>query len=317
MPSQISAFRIQTSSFGAYQLFKIEDPLSGNSFSIIPRFGACLTELILNKKDKAHSILDSYSTIEELDHLERYKSFFLFPFPNRLQDGQYEFEGKSYAFPINEKATNTRLHGFAKAVEMEIKDLRLAHDFASITIAYQYAGKADYYPFPFNFTTRLSIDNQGSFEVHLSILNTGKKNLPIGMGWHPYLKFNHPIDELKLKLPKVEQFLVNENLIPTSKKTPAEQFQRSTFIGKTDIDDCYEYRGGGKKVEIEFQGKEVTISYWQNANPFQYFQLYIPPNRASIAVEPMTCAPNAFQNKEGLRILAPNEELEGSCGFYL
>lgn len=41
-----------------------------------------------------------------------------------------------------------------------------------------------------------------------------------------------------------------------------------------------------------------------------FLQLYIPPDRTSIAIEPMTCTPDVFNYKKGLLELASGERYD-------
>jgi len=50
---------------------------------------------------------------------------------------------------------------------------------------------------------------------------------------------------------------------------------------------------------------------------YNFLQVYTPPHRKSIAIEPMTCAPNAFNNEQGLIILAPFESFSASWGISM
>ncbi len=315
MPTKNNAFRIKTSLFGDYQQYTIEDSLSGNGFSILPRFGACLTNLKLTKNGQCYPMLDTFQKPEELIGDTRCKSFFLLPFPNRLKDGKYEFEGKNYQFPIHEPSFGTSLHGFRFPLEMEIREVQLAHDFAMMRLGLCYDNQWEYYPFHFDFETQMTIDRMGQLTIGMSIRNIGNTNMPIGMGWHPYFQFGHSMTKVKMKLPKSCSLDIDDRLIPTGKKSPVTLFARSRMIEQIPVDNCFVYEGTKKRIELEFQGSHYGLRFWQETNPFQYFQLYIPPERESIAVEPMTCAPNAFQSKQGLQVLKVGEVLKGRFGL--
>jgi aldose 1-epimerase len=70
------------------------------------------------------------------------------------------------------------------------------------------------------------------------------------------------------------------------------------------------------KAEVIVQGEKGTLHYWQEtgAGKYNFLQVFIPPLRHCVALEPMTCAPDAFNNGMGLARLEPGEMLKGSFG---
>src|SRR5215813_5149846 len=48
------------------------------------------------------------------DHCRyRYHPPILFPFPNRIRDGRFTWEGKEFHLPLNDPAKKNAIHGFA------------------------------------------------------------------------------------------------------------------------------------------------------------------------------------------------------------
>ena len=62
---------------------------------------------------------------------------------------------------------------------------------------------------------------------------------------------------------------------------------------------------------------DFGFTIWQETGKYKYnfLQVYTPPHRKSIAIEPMTCAPDAFNNKDGLIVLGPFESFYAVCGI--
>jgi len=46
-------------------------------------------------------------------------------------------------------------------------------------------------------------------------------------------------------------------------------------------------------------------------------QVYIPPERNSIAIEPVTCSTNAFNTKGSIIKLEPEQFWEGRSGIFM
>src|SRR6185436_18543598 len=109
-------YRKRVEPFGPFKKITFFNDLNGNRFSCVPQYGACLVELVFG----GISILDGYETPEGLIENHWSKSAFLFPFPNRLKDGKYSFEGKDYQFPINNASTGNAIHGYGKSRPMTV-----------------------------------------------------------------------------------------------------------------------------------------------------------------------------------------------------
>ena len=132
--------------------------------------------------------------------------------------------------------------------------------------------------------------------------------MPLGVGWHPYFKTIGTIDKLKLYLPQVEKIMVDSRLIPTGQKEPYADFEQGELIGKTAFDTGFVIKNsGGERVSTALVDQEnnLRIEIWQEVGvgKFNYLQVYTPPGRQAVAIEPMSCATNAFNNGEGLQIL--------------
>ena len=132
--------------FGKYTRFELRNPSTGHGFSIVPGAGANVLDIQFENQ----SILDGYSTLEELSAGKWGKSTVLFPFPNRLDGGKYKWLGKDYQFPVNNAATQNAIHGFVREEAFEVEYVFLAKDFASIRCSLDYTGDRQYYPFPFS-----------------------------------------------------------------------------------------------------------------------------------------------------------------------
>ena len=89
-------------------------------------------------------------------------------------------------------------------------------------------------------------------------------------------------------------------------KVPFKSFQEAASIGSTAFDTCFITSGDHPKATIADHKNDIALEI-QQTRPYGYMQFYTPDTRDSIAIEPMSCAPDAFNNKDGLRILDPGE----------
>ena len=290
-------FHIKTEPFGDYTAFVLADEKEENTLKLVPGFGACVIDLQLG----GQSILDAYQTPREMGINRWAKNVLLYPFPNRLKHGQYEWEGQVYEFPVNDAPTNNALHGFGTEQEMEVSHRAAAPDHARISCAYNYDGLLAYYPFPFTFEVTFTL-REGTLDVELAVENTGETAFPFGMGWHPYFKLSDDLANHELRLPPCSMIGVDAEMIPTGKRYEYTTFAASKRIGTEVLDNCFALAQEEGRIQIDLALGDRSITYWQEVGEagYPFVQLFTPPHRTCLAIEPMTCNIDAFNNGEGL-----------------
>jgi aldose 1-epimerase len=282
------------------------------SLTIIPEFSGLVADLQLFNGVVTLSVMDGYQSENDADAKAAYKSHYLLPFPNRMKDGKYDFEGKSYQFPINDTSTNNNLHGFLETIPMEIIDNKNVNNQQIITLKGSFDGLS-YFPFPFEFMLRYFLSDS-ELTIESTIKNVGETNMPMGYGWHPYFKLDtEKVDDLLLQFPDCEAVTIDNRMMPTGEILPYSAFAELTKIDQTTFDNCFIINNKNTKsnrAEIIVKSKTTTLSVWQETgeNACNYFQIYTPENRKTIAIEPMTCNVDAFNNQDGLWILEAGEE---------
>jgi aldose 1-epimerase len=293
--------------FGAHTRFDIYHTKTGNGFSIVPACGAN----VLDIRFGGETILDGYETPEALEAGKWGKSSLLFPFPNRLDKGEFSWLGKKFKFPINNADTGNAIHGFVRHEVFDVEYCFLAKDGASIRCFYDYDGRHGYYPFPFSLEIEFTISNDGRFRVETEVTNTGDSPLPFGFGWHPYFQLAPTADAHALKLPACDAVAINEKMIPTGARASYAAFKTLKTVEKTELDTCFHNvpTTGSAKLTLAAQGRKITVS--APVKQFPFFQVFTPPHRNSIALEPMTCNIDALNNGQGLVSLQPDETWKG------
>jgi len=303
-----------TEDFGSYEKHLLVDTQNGHSLSFVPDYGCCLLDIQV----AGTSFLDGYTTPIELDLNRWGKSGLLFPFPNRMAEGRYSWQGEHYNFPINDPATGTAVHGFG--MDKKFRTLRINTDenVAAVSCQYEYDGKFPSYPFPFNLSIEFSLDQEGSFEMEYRCWNMGTTALPWGFGWHPYFQVGDHIQEAHLTTPELKMVGVDEQMIPTGKRYEFNEFAAGKQIGATVLDNCFvPLAESPTSLEIQLRGERGTLHYWQETGEegMNYVQLFTPPYRKSLAIEPMSCNVDAFNNQDGLITLQPGDMARGRFGF--
>ncbi len=295
-------FTIQKLPFGPYGQYRLESADGQTALHLAPAAGANVLQIILNN----HPILDGYETPEALAEARGGKSAVLFPFPNRLDGGRYSFFGQEYHFPINNAATGNAIHGFVRKEAFAVDRVVLTNHYASITCSYHYSGKFDFFPFPFQLDLEFSVYTRGVFRMQVQVRNLNHFDMPVGFGWHPYFRLAENTDAHALTLPPCERVEVDNRLLPTGVRTAYSEFAAATPVAGTQLDNCFACTGHENPYRLSLQGPQGKLHLNLESEAFPFFQVFTPEERNSIALEPMSCNVNAFQNGEGLVELAPN-----------
>lgn len=316
-------YTIKQRVLGGYTETVLSDGVSGASVSIFPKLGAGLNQLLLEKKGTIHPLL--LSTQHQKDITEFYIPYYaganLFPFPNRIANGSYEYNKENYQLECNDIPPLTNaLHGLI--FNKTFKEIKRETSIDSATIEYGYSNETFLkgYPFLFEITIQYTL-KKNELTVTTTIINTGNTALPFGIGAHPYIATGTPIDKLKMKIPSSNYYDINASYIPNGKLKKDITFEQLNIIDKTRFDHCYKINNRSSIAEtiIIDPIKDLKISIWQEntENTYNYVQYYTLENRKGIAVEPMTCPPDAFNSKIGLQQLLPKERYQCSFGITL
>lgn len=121
------------------------------------------------------------------------KSALLFPFPNRLRDGQYSWFGHQYAFPINSAATHNAIHGFIRDEAFEVVRVELTTENAEITCRFDYRGIIRGTRSRLCSTSR-SASPTGTSSTPRFLQTATTVPTTAGLGWHPYFRLTGKAD---------------------------------------------------------------------------------------------------------------------------
>lgn len=247
----------------------------------------------------------------------------LMPWPNRIAGGRYRFAGNDHQLRIDEPSLGNAIHGLVRWAPWRVQH-RTAD---TVRLAHELRGEPGY-PFPLELLVEYGLSPSGLTMTYRA-RNVGKESCPFGAGAHPYLLFpDARADAVELSVRAASFLAVNARSIPTERCSVAGSpldFRRPRAIGSAKIDHAFtglERDPDGVAEVVLTHGKE-RLRVWQDRS-FDFVQVYtgdtLPERsrrRASVAVEPTSCAPDAFNSGDGLRILAPDEAFEGRWGIRL
>jgi aldose 1-epimerase len=262
-------------------------------------------------------VLDGYG-VDELCPAGRGQV--LMPWPNRLADARYTFSGQSLQLPVNELRTGCAIHGLVRWAGWRLE----RRDEHAVTLAHDLHPQPGY-PFALALRVDYSLSADG-LRVVTSATNAGGSPCPFGAGAHPYVFPGvSTIDQATLSLPARRVLRVDERGIPTgSTEVDATDldFRQARPIGTVRLDDCFtdleRAEDGLARVALtHHDGDGATL--WAD-EAYRYLMLYSGDDRPdvarrSLAVEPMTCPPNAFASGDDLIVLEPGETFTGTWGI--
>lgn len=312
--------RLLQSSIGKFPVLTLEDPDAGAFVSVLPTRGGTVHRLGLRGPDGTmRDLLYPMRTEIEVERHRWAKGAQLAPWPNRIQKARYEFEGVEHRPVKNFKPQGGHaIHGLAmfEAAKLSAKDL----DAGWIELSLESKGWTGY-PFPIRMSFRFALDPAEGFRMETVFENTGKTDLPAGHGWHPYFRLSNSVIPCLLTLPAGKRLEMTPQAVPSGEKTAWTKFSRPTAIGPDFLDACVEIAAvkGIATTRLSDPVTGLSLDLWQEAGPgkYGYVQVFTHPRRHCLAIEPMTCAPNAFNNGMGLVVLRPGEILRTACGARL
>jgi aldose 1-epimerase len=245
----------------------------------------------------------------------------LIPWPNRLQDGSYEFDGRRHQLPLNEPDRRNAIHGLVRWVAWTVS----AREPNWVVMEYVLHPQPGY-----PFSLRLNIEYallDGGLRVRTTATNIGVDACPYGSGAHPYLTLGTAtVDRLILHAPARTVLRSDRRGLPISTEVVEDteyDFRQPRPIGSTMLDHAFtdlERDGDGLAcVTLRDPDHGTEVSLWVDES-YPYLMLFtgdpLPDvRRRSLAVEPMTCPPNAFWTGDALIRLEPGSSFTSSWGI--
>jgi aldose 1-epimerase len=247
----------------------------------------------------------------------------LVPWPNRVRDGRYQFAGEEHQLALTEPEQGNAIHGLGRFLPWEIVDVAPGRARLRLSVFPQPG-----YPFALEVEVEYVLD-AGGLAVRTTARNAGDAELPFGAGFHPYLTAGTArIDESLLHVEARTRLVADERGIPTGERLPVAgteyDFTSPRPVGPTRLDTAYcdldRAPDGRATVRLREPGGAGVDLWLDEQHP--YLMLYTGDTlaaperrRRSLAVEPMTCAPDALRNGAGLQVIAPGASFTCAWGI--
>lgn len=249
----------------------------------------------------------------------------LIPWPNRLADGRYRFDGTDYQVALTEPTKHNAIHGFLCWRPWDVLEHR-----ADRVVMGARLFPLEGYPFQLEVQVEYRLDD-GGLTATTTAANSGGHALPYGCGQHPYLApgGDGTIDGCTLQLEAETRITTDdERQLPTGSEPVAGtvfDFRTPRKIGDVAIDFAFTdlVRDGDGRAWVRLTGHDGRTSELWVDRSYPLVELYTADTlaesrrRKGLGTEPMTCPPNAFATGEGVIRLGPGESVAASWGARL
>jgi len=247
----------------------------------------------------------------------------LVPWPNRLHEGRYSFDGRDYALPLDERDKANALHGLARWLSWQPVDIEDDRVTMAVTI-----WPRPQWPFTLSVAVEYVLGPSG-LTVTTTAQDSGDGDLPYACGWHPYLTVGTPtLDTAELHLPARTYLPTDADQIPTGRTEvagTAYDFRSSRPIGDVAVDlaftDLARGPDGLARLTLRNPADGRELDLWADG-AYDHLEVFtgdtVPQperRRCGLGVEPMTAPPNALQTGEGVVVLHPGGTHTGRWGL--
>ncbi len=248
----------------------------------------------------------------------------LMPWPNRIRDGGYTFAGAGHQLALSEPERQNAMHGLTRWAIWSV--LEQADD--TLTLGCRLRPQQGW-EWSLDLSVTYALTDSG-LVVTPQARNVGPDAAPFGFGAHPYLSVGEDrVDEVQVCIPAAARLEVDERLLPMELGSVAGtdlDFREPRVLGGQALDTAFTNivsdADGCWRVSLAHPLTGRVVTLWADAAAYQWLQVFTGDSlpRASrrvsgIAVEPMTCPPDAFNSGDGLIVLEPGQEFSAPWGI--
>jgi len=204
--------------------------ISGSHQAVVTEVGATLRSFSVGGRDVVRGF-----GVEEMSTAGRGQN--LIPWPNRIRDGRYTFNGVTQQLALTEPARHNASHGLARYAPWVLVEKKTD----AVT------NRVRIHPQPgWPSTLEVMITHQvgeDGLTVTVEATNIGATELPFGYGAHPYLTVGEStVDEVAVMVPAASYLEVDDRLLPTE-VSPVNgtvyDLREATVLGSTSLDTAF------------------------------------------------------------------------------
>lgn len=233
----------------------------------------------------------------------------LFP-PNRIEDGRFGFEGRSYMLPVTDPISNCSLHGDLNEKEFSV----IKQTDKEVVLEFICSDAQRYMQCFHDFSIRIGY-RLGRFGLRqcVDIKNLADNNMPLMLGFHtafrlPFLN-NSKIENIRVRAEiESEEIERNERHLPTGRYIK-NKYLEDIKAGELQPDKNYSIHckaAGSGKMYLTDKQRNMCVVYKPD-RAFEY-RVFFKNGKDFICLEPQTCKINACNTEDGISFLLPRKE---------
>jgi aldose 1-epimerase len=287
----------------------------GDYLAVVTELGAGLREL----RHRDRPLITDY-TADELP--PGAAGQLLLPWPNRIDGGHYQMAGSEYQLDLSEPGAGNAIHGLTRWSSWSLA----RHDPDAVVLHLALLGRTGY-PFRLDLTVEYQLDGEAGLMVSVTAHNAGSRPAPYGTGSHPYLRAGAPaVDGCELTLPVSQWLPADQRGIPSGPPSDVAgtefDFRAAREIGTVTLDHAFTglERDESGLAWARLTGGGAGTALWAGPG-YGWLQVFtgdtLGPDhrRRAVAIEPMTCPPNAFVTGADLLTLEPGDTVTHRWGI--
>lgn len=292
-------------------------PPTGEQFEIVSGAArAVVTEVGAGLRAFEVDGVPYVETFEQTRRPPRGSGNVLVPWPNRTAGGRWTWNGEQQQLAITEPAEGNAIHGLLRHVLY-----RPGERTADALTLHAVIAPQPGWPVPLDTSVRYAVGADGLSVTH-TVRNVGTEPVPFGVGAHPYLRAGRAdTDDCVLTLAAAATLPLDGGL-PAGPARPVDgdlDFRSGRPLRGRELDHAFgDAVVDGGRVRHRLTGPAGGVELWADPD-FGWVQVFTPddhPGRGrAVAVEPMTCPPDALNSGTGLITLAAGETWTGGWGI--
>jgi aldose 1-epimerase len=245
----------------------------------------------------------------------------LMPWPNRIADGSYDAGDGHQQLALTEPSARNAIHGLVRWAAWIVTSQATDR----VTVEHQLHPQPGY-PFQLDLSIEYVLDDTG-LTVRTRARNAGRTRCPFGSGAHPYLTVGTAaVDDVIVQVPGATHLVADGRGIPSGSETVEGtpfDLRSPRRIGSLVLDagytDLARDEDGRAWTHLSTPDGDRRVGLWVD-KAYAYLMVFTGDTlgeraRSALAVEPMSCAPDAFNSGEGLILLEPGDTFVGTWGI--
>lgn len=298
----------------------ITDPHSGSTARIAPELGFNCFEFRAIVGGRPIDVLDAVPNFETGGQKASGSGIpILFPFPNRIRGGKFQWGGKEYSLPTTDKFGNA-IHGLCLDRPWRVIEQRDDLVTGQFQLSIDAPDRLPLWPTDFVIEVDYEIVHN-RLRANFRIGNPSNKSLPWGLGTHPYFKLplgsNSQVSDCLIEVPAMRRWELVD-CVPTGTLLELDEsfdLRGGAYANVVKLDDVYtQVNGGGPQFDCIVMDERAGLQVIQTCPPiFREIVAFTPPGRAAVCIEPYTCPTDAINLTArgiecGWRTLGPGSE---------